>query len=486
MRWNDLREFINRLRDSGDLTDVKGAHWDLEIGVISELMIERGGPALLFDEIPDYPKGFRILTNADRMARKLAITLGLNPDASLADMSAEWNLASKDYEQIPPMVQPTGPVMENVISGSDINLWAFPAPKWHEADGNRYLGTGVCVIQKDPETGFVNVGSYRVAVHDEKTAIIFIEPSKHGDVIRRKYWDRGEKAPVAVSVGQEPILTALGGSVVHCPYGVSELEVAGYLQGSPYPVVLGPVTGLPLPATAEIVFEGYMPSPDQALLPEGPFGEWTGYYGHGRTPETPIEVSAIYHRNNPIIFGSPPVRPISKLHRLGEVDLRTERELEKAGVPGVQRVVTLSAPNFRVVSVRQMYDEHLEDVIRVIAPGGMHHMGNYIWVLVDDDIDVFNTQEVLWAIASRTIPQTAVRTIPGMADWQLDPRIPPGERSDPTMAHAQDRGRQPYRADSLIINACRPFEWKDQFPKVNVNSRELRERTEQKWHHLFS
>lgn len=133
-----------------------------------------------------------------------------------------------------------------------------------------------------------------------------------------------------------------------------------------------------------------------------------------------------------------------------------------------------------------MYDEHVEDVIRVIAPGGMHPMGNHIWVLVDDDIDIFNTQEVLWAIASRTIPHSGVRTVPGMADWQLDPRIPPGERSDPTMAHDQDRGRKPYRADSLVINACRPYAWKDDFPRVNVNSRELRERIGQKWSHLFS
>src|SRR5437867_6656681 len=111
MLWNDLREYIDRLRQAGDVTDVYGAHWNLEIGAIAELMIERGGPALLFDDIPDYPRGYRILCNADRMANKLAIALGLDPNNTLAGMAAEWDRASRDYKPIPPQAQATGPVM---------------------------------------------------------------------------------------------------------------------------------------------------------------------------------------------------------------------------------------------------------------------------------------------------------------------------------------------------------------------------------------
>jgi UbiD family decarboxylase len=292
---------------------------------------------------------------------------------------------------------------------------------------------------------------------------------------------------VVVSFGQEPILTFLASStILYCPENVSELEVAGYFHKSAYPVVLGPVTGLPIPATAEIVIEGYIPTPDQALIPEGPFGEYTGYYAHPRTPESPIEISAIYYRNDPIIFGCPPVRPISADHRLAEVDLGTKRKLEKAGIPGIQDVVTLSL-TFKVVSIRQMYDEHVEDIIRVLEPGGLQRSGNHIWVLVDDDVDLYNTQEVLWAMASRTIPHSGVRVIEGTASDQLDPRFPPGERSDPKLADARDeRGRRIFRADNLVINACRPYEWKDEFPIVNVASRELRQSVEQKWSQLFA
>jgi len=274
--------------------------------------------------------------------------------------------------------------------------------------------------------------------------------------------------------------------VLYCPSDKSELDVAGYFHQSPYQVIKVPVTGLPIPATSEIVIEGYIPSPDQRLLPEGPFGEYTGYYAHGRTPEAVIEISAVYHRNNPILFGMPPVRPISKLHRLAEVDLHTKRKLDKAGIPGIQGVVTLSL-TFRVVSIHQMYDEHIDDVIRVLEPGGASRGGNRMWLLVDDDVDIFNTQEVLWAMSTRTIPHSGIRVVQGTATDQLDPRVPPGERSDPRLAHNdKDHGRKAFRADNLIINACRPYEWKDEFPTVNVNSRDLRERTEEKWKHLFA
>lgn len=105
------------MRARGDITDVPGAHWALEIGAITELMIERGGPGLLFDDIADYPKGYRILTNADWRGNKLVTALGLNPTASLAERAEEWDRASRQYQMIPPEVQATGPVMENVMTG---------------------------------------------------------------------------------------------------------------------------------------------------------------------------------------------------------------------------------------------------------------------------------------------------------------------------------------------------------------------------------
>lgn len=479
MIWRDLREYLDRLQALGELKTVLGASWEEDIGGITELITESQGPALLFDEIPGYPKGFRVASNLFTTTQRTATALSMGDGEGL---SKRWSDAMRNLEPIPHQIVSTGPVLENVLKGSDIDLFRFPAPKWHENDGARYIGTGLCVINKDPDTGFVNAGAYRVCIQDEKTCGLFIEHGKDGDVIRHKFWARGEKCPVVVTVGQEPVITALSGSGGRAAgEGVSEFDVAGYLHGEPYPLVVGD-TGVPFPAYAEIAIEGYIPAPHDTMALEGPFGEWTGYYAHERRPETIIEVTAIYHRNDPIIFGAPPLRPVGFRYftNFGNDGSATIARLEREGIKGVKRIYSLGSPSFQVVALQQMYPGHVEDVIKQLVPGGDQYRGHNLWIFVDDDIDVTNPDELHWAIASRLMPEHGVRVIPGRAVWQLDPRIPPGERSNP-----DEEGRQTYRADDLVLNACRPYDWIDKFPPVAVNSPELRQKIRDKWSSLF-
>ena len=144
-------------------------------------------------------------------------------------------------------------------------------------------------------------------------------------------------------------------------------------------------------------------------------------------------------------------------------------------------VYFVGRPNFRVVALKQAYAGHVDDVVRVLAPGGAQYSGHHIWVLVDDDIDVSNPAAVFWAIASRCAPEHGIKVIPGTAVWQLDPRIPPEARAEPGVT-----ARWRYSAHSLILNACRPWGWRDDFPPVNVNSNELRQRTLEKWKDIFA
>jgi 4-hydroxy-3-polyprenylbenzoate decarboxylase len=482
MLWKDLRDYIAALDRMGELRVVRGASWEEDIGGITELVTERQGPALLFDDIPGYPAGYRVGSNLFTTTSRTAVALGMGSGEDLAD---RWAAKMRQFKPVAPEVVSTGPIMENVITGKDVNLFKFPTPKWHEDDGGRYIGTGVCVIQQDPDNGFVNVGAYRVAIHDETTCGSFIEHGKDGDIIRRKFWERGQKCPVLVSVGQEPVLTALsGGGARGIADEVSEYEVAGYVHGSPYQVVKGQLTGIPMPAHAEIVIEGFIPSPHEVMVPEGPFGEWTGYYAHGRRPETIIEVAAIYHRNDPIIFGAPPLRPVGMRYfsNFGGETPEAKARLERAGIKGVKRIFNLASPALYVVSLTQMYKGHVEDVVKVLAPGGRQYRGHNIWILVDDDIDVTNPHEVFWAIASRCSPEIGVQVIQGTAVWQLDPRIPPDGRSNPD----DDHGRAPYTAHDLVINACRPYDWIDDFPPVAVNSPSFRQRIRERWPDLFN
>ena len=455
MAWQDLRQYLAALEDQKDLKRVKGASWEEDIGAITELMNERNGPALLFEDIPGFPADYRVASNLYTTARRTAIVCGLDPEPQQT-LALRFKQKMADFKPIPPTDVMEGPILENVLTGDAIDLWKFPTPKWHEQDGGRYIGTGVCVIQKDPDSDYINVGAYRVSVHDQQTCLIFMEPDNHGDTIRRKYWSRGERCPVMIGVGQDPLLMALAGpSVYHTPRGISEFDVGGYLRGEPYPVVRGQFTGLPFPAYGEIAIEGYILSPEEKLLPEGPFGEWTGYYAHRRQPETVVEVKAVYHRHDPIIHGQPPVRPVGCTYNpnFGGDDVEHRLRLEKAGIKGIKRIFTLAYPHLRAVAVEQQYAGDVDDIVKVLEPGGHEHSGNHFWILVDDDVDVSSPQEVLWAIATRCAPEHQVQIIPNQAVWQLDPRIPPNERSKPGV-----EGRKEYSAHNLIVNACRPWE----------------------------
>ena len=149
---------------------------------------------------------------------------------------------------------------ENVFFDDDIDVLKLPAPFWHEHDGGRYLGTGCIVFLRDPDTGKVHFGTYRVMVHDEKTVGLYITPNKTGNVIRKKYWDKGESCPVAVSLGNDPVLF-LASSYFLGQHAMSKFELSGYVRGAPVEVVVDNLTGLPVPATSEVVLVGEVPHP---------------------------------------------------------------------------------------------------------------------------------------------------------------------------------------------------------------------------------
>ena len=133
-----------------------------------------------------------------------------------------------DLTYIKPEVVTDGPIMENVFEGEDIDMFKFPTPKWHELDGGRYLGTGSVDITRDPDEGWVNLGTYRVMIHDRNTLGFFISPGKQGRIMREKYWAKGQPCKLAVSFGQDPLLYLGGGMEI--PYGLSEYDWVGGLQ----------------------------------------------------------------------------------------------------------------------------------------------------------------------------------------------------------------------------------------------------------------
>jgi UbiD family decarboxylase len=476
MLFNDLREFMQRLDEIGQLKRVEGADWDLEIGTITELMAERLGPALLFDKIKDYPAGYRVLSNT--VLSKIGQRVAFNHADEMSDVEIVryWKDKWEKYKPVPPKVVKTGPVMENVFTGDDINLWKFPVPRWHDKDGGRYIGTGVVTVTRDPDEGWVNCGTYRVMVHDEKTLSFYSSPGKHANLMRRKHWNKGEECPVVMSFGEEPFLC--GVSTMPLPWGMGELEFTGYMRGKPVDVIKGPITGLPIPATAEIVIEGYSPPPVDSR-PEGPFGEWTGYYGSGVRTEPVVHVKALYHRNDPIIYGRPPLKadptqysiPIHSAPFLWA-------QLEKVGIPGIKGVWAHGRANrvISVVSLKQMYPGHARQVAALAAAllSGGALTGKWA-IVVDDDIDPSDWEDVVWALCTRCDPETSIEIVRGFLTSPLDTSMPPEKRE-----------RRDFTTAKVLINACRPWHWMKDFAPVNIASPELRKKVFDKWSHLFT
>jgi UbiD family decarboxylase len=232
----DLRKCLEFAEEMGNVEFIDGADPELEIGALYELSLEQPSPpVLLFRNIKGFPSGYRVAMNV-----RLSKVFDRGEEG--LDLVRSYRAhRRKKVEPIPPVVVEDGPALENIKEGKAIDVLAFPAPKWHEADGGRYIGTECVVITRDPDSDWVNLGTYRVQVHDRETLCVFIEHGKHGDVIRRKYWERGKHCPMVVSVGQSPVIGAVGASTPGP--NVSEYAVAGSRLGRPIQVIRGRHTG---------------------------------------------------------------------------------------------------------------------------------------------------------------------------------------------------------------------------------------------------
>ncbi|WP_238011373.1 UbiD family decarboxylase [Dactylosporangium sp. AC04546] len=465
---DDLRQWLRMADKLGQLRVIEGVDIEESVGRISEMLHHtEDAPAVLFDDIPGYPKGWRVLVNTLGTRPRLAATLGLPPDTSTFGVVDAWERLLNEAKPQPVRMVESGPILENVMRGDDVDLLKFPTPLWHPEDGGRYIGTGCGIITRDPDSGWVNVGAYRVMVHDRNRTGLYISPGKHGRIHRDKYFDKGEPMPVVVLAGLSPLQFVASG--LEIPNGVSELEWVGGLLGHGIRCVEGEFTGLPIPADAEIAIEGFLHH-DRTEL-EGPFGEWTGYYASASRHEPVLEVKAVYHRNDPIILGCPPEKPPYEAQRFQQY-LRSgnlRRELRAAGVPDVVNAWTHSVGGcrlFNVVSIKQRYAGHARQAGLIATQCRQGAYLGRIVVVVDDDVDITDLHEVIWAVCTRADPVRDMDIIRGALSGPLDPAIHPDEKGTNSR---------------LIIDATRPWAWRDQFPPAIGPSLEVKLQTRETW-----
>ncbi|WP_433298478.1 UbiD family decarboxylase [Pseudonocardia sp. CA-142604] len=470
---DDLRSWLELVNELGELKVVEGAHWDLEIGAASDVNYRRTSPsALLFDRVVGYSQGARVLSGSMSNARRLGLTLRLGTD--LDDRALVQALRSKPNQWIEnaprhrARVVDSGPVLENVDHADAVDLLKFPVPRWHEGDGGRYIGTGCAVFTTDPNTGEVNAGAYRMQVQDDGRAVsVNIEAGKHGAMHVREWFAKEGRAPVTASLGQDPLLLIVAGTEV--PRDLSELDYAGAVLGRPVDIIRGEVTGLPIPATAEVAVEGWL-YPDRKA-DEGPFGEWTGYYSGGSEQILTMDVERVYYRNDPILLGAPPGKPPHDYSYMRSVmkSAMIHDALVSTGLAGLEGVWAHEVGGGRqllAVSVHQRYAGHARQAGHLTAQLPAAAYMNKLVIVVDGDVDPRSLNDVMWAVCTRTEPGRDI-------DVQ---RYTWGSRVDPL----REPGAPPYNTRA-VIDACRPFERLAGFPRVAETSRELRDQVLAKW-----
>jgi phenylphosphate carboxylase beta subunit len=440
----DLRDFIKKCEGEGELKRIKvEVDWDLEMSHIAKLNEERGGPALLFEKVKGYPT--QVLSSVCTTTSRLALIMDMPKNTSLVEIMREW--VKRTAKKIPPKWVASGPCKENVLKGDQINLLKFPVPKVFPKDGGRFYGTTAYTVTRDPESGWLNVGVYRLQVLDERTLGTQYIKGKHAELMLQKYKTLKKPMPVIVGIGGDPLMFLLGAA--RLPAFESEFDFGGAIRGKAIEVVKGETVDLPIPANAEIVVEGEVDP--EATKPEGPFGEYTGYYsGIGTTPRSFVKIHCITHRNNPIFWFTTVGRAVTDTHMTLALSYGATlwQELEAMRIPGIKAVYCPPEGAGRfiaIISVKQMYPGHANQVGTAAISTEMGAYGLKTVIVVDEDIDPWDLPRVLWALSFRFQPSRAQIINRGRAT-PLDPSLPIDQRNI---------------TSRIIMDATIPFEWKE-------------------------
>jgi len=405
MPFADVREFIKELEKKNEAVQIeKEVNWNLGAGAMLRYSIEAKLPAPFFKKVADYPSGYTIFGNMLANFRRIAIAMEIDPDIPPKELMEEY--IRREKNPIKPILLDTGPCKENIDLGEEIDLFKFPIPLIHEGDGGRYIGTWSIVITKDIENGWVNWGMYRNMVHDKNTIAMHAGPYTHFGNMLSKYEDRGEAMKAAIVIGAGPISTMCAAAPI--PYGISEADIAGGIRKQPIELVKCETTDLMVPATAEIVIEGEI-RPGE-LKEEGPFGEFSGYIVSPRDLAPVFHVEAVTYRNNPILCVSCAGIPIYDEHAMGPIIQGAEylEALRKRGLPvtGVNLLPECSN-HLLVVATKTPYAMIAEEIAHVVwGTRG----GRYIpyLIIVNDDVDPFDTTQVFHALATKCHPYRGI------------------------------------------------------------------------------
>jgi len=450
MAFDSFRDWVQALDRAGELRRIsKPIATELEITELAdrEMKSPGGGKALLIEQptVNGVVSPFPVAINTLGSHKRMAMSLGSSSvDQAAAELGSLMKAkpptgfretlkllgTAMDLRHAKPNLVKDGPCKEVIHrfdaprsrtepwpkgltveqlkgsrageSASASTLLNLPILKCWPLDGGRFI-TLPCVVTKDPDTGERNVGMYRIQIYDDRTTGMHWQLQKVGARHGRRYYETGTRMPVAIFLGGDPVFTFA--ATAPLPDGLDEFLLAGYLRKKSVELVKCETNDLEVPANADFVIEGYV-DPTEPLRDEGPFGDHTGYYTLPE-PYPVFHVTAITHRKDAVypatIVGIPPMEDFY----IGGASVKLFLPIFKMNFP---EIVDLALPaegvfhNLVFVSIRKTYPMQAYKIMHGLWGMGQMMFTKYI-IVVDDDVDVHNTSEVLFRLCANTDPQ---------------------------------------------------------------------------------
>jgi len=457
MAFDSFRDFLTRLETAGELRRItQPLATELEITEVADREMKKpgGGQALLIEQptVNGQLSPFPLAVNTLGSDRRMALSLGARsidepaaelgsllkakPPASFGEVVGLLGTAI-DLRHAKPRQVKDGPCKEVVhkFEAPPTRSEPWPkAPDWRDRsplvsrpstlvdlpiqqcwplDGGHFI-TLPCVVTRDPDTGERNVGMYRMQVYDDRTTGMHWQLQKVGARHGRRYYETGTRMPVAVFLGGDPVFTFC--ATAPLPDGLDEFVLAGYLRKKSVELVRCETSDLEVPANADFVIEGYV-DPKEPLREEGPFGDHTGYYSLPE-PYPVFHVTAITHRKDAVYPATIVGRPPMEDYYIGTASVKLFLPILKMTFP---ELVDLALPaegvfhNLLFVSIKKTYPMQAFKIMHGLWGMGQMMFTKYI-VVVDDDVDVHNTSEVLFRLCANTDPQRDAILTKGPAD----------------------------------------------------------------------
>ena len=427
MAYDDLRSYLDALEKEGQLLRVpERVDPEPDLGAAANAAARLGehAPALYFDDV----NGFidpRIVLNAHGSWANHAIAMGLPPAASTREQVEEFIRRWEDFP-VPPQRRADPPFAAN--TSDDVDLFeVLPLFRLNDGDGGFYLDKAA-VVSRDPDDpdnfDKQNVGTYRLEVKGPNR--LGMQPVPMHDIALHlgKAEERGEDLPVAIALGNDPMITVVAGTPLG--YEQSEYEMAGALRGAPAPIATAPLTGFDVPWGCEVLLEGVVEGRKREI--EGPFGEFTGHYSGGRNM-TVVRIDRISYRSKPVFESLYLGKPWTEIdYLIGPATCVPLYQQLRADFPEVQAVNAMYTHGLlAIVSTKKRYGGFARAVgLRTMTtPHGLGY--TKVVIVVDEDVDPFDLPQVMWALSTKVNPAGDLVNLPNMSVLELDPGSqPPG------------------------------------------------------------